>query len=48
MIPWLWCLVAGSAALALGIVPDLMLWVGAVVLGWYVVAPGPLTGAGTV
>jgi len=47
VIPWLWCLVGGSAALVLGVRPDLMLWVAAVVLGWYVVAPGPLAGSRT-
>jgi hypothetical protein len=45
VIPWLWCLVAGSAALALGILPDLMLWAGAVVLGLYVAAPNLLAGS---
>jgi hypothetical protein len=45
VIPWLWCLVAGSAAVVLGIRPDLMLWVGAVALGSYVAAPNLLAGS---
>jgi len=45
VIPWLWCLVGGSAAGLLGIRPDLMLLLGALVLAWYVVAPGPLEGS---
>jgi Family of unknown function (DUF6064) len=39
VIPLLWCLVAGSAALQLGILPDFMLFAGAVALLVYGVAP---------
>ncbi len=42
-IPILWCLVGGSAALTLGIRPDLALFAGAIALLWYVVAPRLLT-----
>lgn len=45
VIPWVWCLVGGSAALLLGVRPDLMLFLGAVVLTWYVTAPGTLAGS---
>jgi hypothetical protein len=42
VIPLVWCLVGGSAALTLGIRPDLMLLLGAAVLVWYAAAPGTL------
>ena len=44
VIPVLWCLVAGTAALRLGIRPDLALYAGAVLLALYVVAPRALGG----
>jgi len=44
VIPLVWCLVGGSAALVLGVLPDAMLLVGAVLLAWYTVAPGSLAG----
>ncbi len=40
----LWCLVGISAALALGILPDVMLLAGAIALAWYALAPGTLAG----
>jgi peptidoglycan/LPS O-acetylase OafA/YrhL len=44
VIPVLWCLVAGTAAFQLGIRPDLALYLGAVLLALYVVAPHALGG----
>ncbi len=42
VIPLIWCVIAGSAALALDIRPDLMLWVGGALLVWYAAAPRTL------
>jgi hypothetical protein len=47
VIPVVWCLVGGSAAVVLGVAPDLMLLVGAVVLTSYVVVPRALAGRAT-
>jgi hypothetical protein len=44
VIPVVWCLVGGSAAILLGIRPDLMLVAGAVLLALYGLAPGVLAG----
>lgn len=44
VIPFLWCLVGGSASVALGIRPDLMLLVGALILVLYALAPSVLGG----
>ncbi len=44
VVPILWCVVGGSAAFALGIRPDLMLLVGAVILLLYAAAPSTLAG----
>lgn len=45
-IPWVWCVIGGSAALLLGVPPDWMLIGGAVVLLWYVARPRALAGPG--
>ncbi len=43
-IPVLWSLIGGSAALVLGVPPDLMLFLGALLLLWHVAAPRTLAG----
>ncbi len=44
VIPLLWCLVGSSAAVTLGLLPDVMLLAGAIALAWYALAPGTLAG----
>jgi hypothetical protein len=47
VIPVVWCLIGGLASVVLDIRPDLMLLVGALLLGLYVLAPGLLSSRST-